>query len=352
MKYLRFYCLISLLLTACANQTSIHRDLDVDSGKGAFIDIKQRAVIVSHQIRDKGKRTIVCAEPSPDSMSALAGETSISVPNKIKLANAFQEGAAYTGLRTQSIQILRDGMFRLCEAYMSGAIDESSYGLLLRRYQKNMVALLAIEQLTATIKAPSPTISTSGAASVARDVSELKEMLTETKSQIKVLENNQSRTEDEENQLADLKEQKAVYESGIKNGNQIVASGQATATILSQSGGEIAEVSSEVTNAIKDIVLKIIDTDDLPAMCLSAIMHSDDKLAVYKSCVDLLNKTAQTHIAELEADIAYNKGVQTQAEKATSSSELKKVPAPRHTESIRSSSGTLLFQLDIKARDQ
>src|SRR3546814_5555877 len=46
-----------------------------------------------------------------------------------ELAFAMQDGAAFTGIRTQSIQLLRDFGYRLCESYMSGAISAAQYDL-------------------------------------------------------------------------------------------------------------------------------------------------------------------------------------------------------------------------------
>lgn len=52
------------------------------------------------------------------------------------------------GLRTQTIQLLRDAMYRLCEAYFNSGIESGKMAPIIDRYQDAMVALLAIEQLT------------------------------------------------------------------------------------------------------------------------------------------------------------------------------------------------------------
>lgn len=86
----------------------------------------------------------------------------------------MQESAGFVGLRTQSIQLLRDGFYRLCEGHMSGAIDENQYNILMRRYQKFMVALLGLEQLTGTIRVPPITISTQGIAEAAQSIESMR----------------------------------------------------------------------------------------------------------------------------------------------------------------------------------
>ena len=169
--------LAALSLSGCANLNSIHRELKTSEGNGALIDIKQRAIIASKSKTDPFN-TIICAEPSPDSMSAFAAELAgkANLPNGVaaQLASSVQESAAFTGLRTQSIQLLRDSMFRTCEAFMNNAITAGQYDLLARRYQKHTVALLAIEQLTGAIKSPPITIDTSGSAEAARSISEMR----------------------------------------------------------------------------------------------------------------------------------------------------------------------------------
>jgi hypothetical protein len=66
---------------------------------------------------------------------------------------SLSESAASIGLRTQSIQLMRDAMYRICEGYLSGALTDGSFETLHRRLQSSMVAILAIEQLTGAVKA-------------------------------------------------------------------------------------------------------------------------------------------------------------------------------------------------------
>jgi len=149
---------IGLVLSGCANLNSVYRELNVDNGTGAIIDIKQRAIFSSQRGEGKDRQTMICAEPSPDSLSAYAAEFaakgSVSGKETAGITSAVQEDASFVGLRTQSIQLLRDSLYRLCEGYMSGALDKQQYDILMRRYQRFMVALLAIEQLTGVLHSP------------------------------------------------------------------------------------------------------------------------------------------------------------------------------------------------------
>lgn len=103
------------------------------------IDAKQRVVFFT----ERDNYNVVCAEPSPDALSALSSNFSSSFQNNSKaianLGSSISESASSIGLRTQSIQLLRDGMYRSCEAYAAGAIDKDEYNRQQRRYQNLML---------------------------------------------------------------------------------------------------------------------------------------------------------------------------------------------------------------------
>ncbi|MGK0270135.1 MAG: hypothetical protein ACI88H_000770 [Cocleimonas sp.] len=300
------YLGILIFLTACGNLSSIHRPLNVDDGTGALIDIKQRGIIVSKNVSGSNTQTFVCAEPSPDAMSAYAAETSLSVPEKVKLANAFQEGTSFTGLRTQSIQLLRDGMYRLCEARLSGALDNSEYNLLLRRYQKNMVALLAIEQLTGTVKAPVTLISTTGSASLAQDIEQSEAQVEKQQGELTQL-STELATEKAKGDKADSDKVASLnskiankislidaLKQGITNNRSMLASGTATASIAQQTpmtntatGGSEQD---KLIAAVEKIVISIVEADDLPSMCFNhlKIEGSSKSTDLTESCKKLL----------------------------------------------------------------
>ena len=148
---------MSALSTGCATMTHLTREKKlpgVSSGTTLLVDAKQRAItnaVVGGALR-------VCAEPSPDALTALAASAGFSLSRAEAAALAtnasLAEGAASIGLRTQSIQLMRDAMYRLCEGYLSGAIDGLAFETLQRRFQSSMVAILAIEQLTGAVRAP------------------------------------------------------------------------------------------------------------------------------------------------------------------------------------------------------
>ena len=122
--------------------------LNTNAG-GALVAIDQRAII-SHLKTDANGQNpyaIVCAEPSPDGMTALSLSAS-GKSEKADLVAAFsaQENASYVGLRSQSIQLLRDAMYRACEGYLSGGLTKAAYDISMRRYQKNMVVIVIVQK--------------------------------------------------------------------------------------------------------------------------------------------------------------------------------------------------------------
>lgn len=336
-----FYFSLPILLTACGNLSSIHRPLNIDDGNGALIDIKQRAILVSKETTGSGvnisTQTFVCAEPSPDAMSAYAAETSLSVPDKIKLANAFQEGTSFTGLRTQSIQLLRDGMYRLCEARMSGALNNSEYNLLLRRYQKNMVALLAIEQLTGTVKAPVTLISTTGSASLAQDIEESEAQIEKLQGELAQINTDLS-TEKAKGDKADsdkvaslntkIANKTSLIEAlkqGVTNNRSIIATGTATASIAQQTPSAATPTDGanqdNIRATVEKIVTAIVETDDLPAMCFNHLkgVERNNSTELTLTCRELLkdllsNKKA---IAKAHLELAYAYIAKGEFDKAT-----------------------------------
>lgn len=187
-----FILLAAALSTTACERINITREIPVNlaKSKSVFIDAKQRVVTyipatTVHYIKNKdGSNTTttqtsmrVCAEPSPDALTAIATSANggLSAGDKFNFNAAFSraETAASIGLRTQSIQLMRDVLYRMCEEYQSGALTPAGVETLQRRYQSSMVTILAIEQLTGVVRPP-PVIlgseTSRGGAAAASDI--------------------------------------------------------------------------------------------------------------------------------------------------------------------------------------
>ena len=96
---------------------------------------------------------VFCAEPSPDVTEAfsqaLRAAVELGKPGKLSLSASssvsFATSVAQLGERLAVIQLFRDRMYRMCEAYANGAVDEVAYTLMLARNDKTMAALLSTE---------------------------------------------------------------------------------------------------------------------------------------------------------------------------------------------------------------
>lgn len=337
--------LIIPFLSGCGNLNSIHHFLTVDEGTGALVDIKQRAVLVSRKkIETTGNagqtyppqmQTIVCAEPSPDALSAYAAELAAEggIPGKVtaKLAGATQESAAFVGLRTQSIQLLRDSLYRLCEGYMSGALDKYQYDTLMRRYQRYMIALLGIEQLTGAMRAPSVTIQTQGKAVAAGEIADLRKEIEKIDEEIQEKTKAKETLETDLKNEADSEEKKAIQkeidavtkaiedkksdkddaEKGIKEERKgLVAEGSATASVsgVGLPTSRSDEHIQSVTEAVKEIVLEALRTDEIGQLCWGYLVYppkdSTGISEIKDACKAHIEKGGGVNVYALEKSIS------------------------------------------------
>jgi hypothetical protein len=107
-------------------------------------------------LRDKNGKTIpkrvVCAEPSPDAISALAfsGSLEAILPNNTtaKAQGEMAQTLSELGERTPVIQMLRDSLYRACEAHMNGLMSKDEYNDILAFFDLYSLTLLGIEDLT------------------------------------------------------------------------------------------------------------------------------------------------------------------------------------------------------------
>ncbi|MBX3724476.1 MAG: hypothetical protein KF823_00985 [Xanthomonadales bacterium] len=160
---------VCLLLSGCARLTSIHRtaNLPGDKPHAISVDAKQRMVLTQPWSNQHGTVLRICAEPPPDAFTALAtsvgaeasvsGEASADIA--AKLATSLSENAA-TIERSQTINVLREFMYRNCERYLSGAIDSDEFVVQAARDQQLIVQVLAIEQLTGASRAQAAVLTT------------------------------------------------------------------------------------------------------------------------------------------------------------------------------------------------
>ncbi len=138
--------LVLIATLGCANFKTIGRSTRLPGGGVAIhLDAAQRVVVASDQK--------YCAEPSPDAIKTFAATLGfelkgLSDEKAAKITAGLQEYITGSGIRTQSTTLMRDALYRICEAYYNGKLKEASVLHLLARSQDLTAVVLAIEQLT------------------------------------------------------------------------------------------------------------------------------------------------------------------------------------------------------------
>jgi len=133
------WLLFALVFLAGIETTLLVRPLLVDDGRNGIetkkmgrmemlvLDASRRSIIVSNDGQ-------FCSEPVPDAANTLAKEFASKIAGTKADMNAAAELSQLVNVeisklfeRSQGIQALRDGMYRLCEAYINHAISEDTY---------------------------------------------------------------------------------------------------------------------------------------------------------------------------------------------------------------------------------
>ncbi|WP_066796239.1 hypothetical protein [Sphingomonas soli] len=185
-----------LALSACSGVIHKQSRLQGNDPVAITVDARQRVILSQWDPSEtsaapgtaKPAFRRYCAEPSPDAFTVLgvaaSGSGTLGLDSDAKTLNAALQAAfssnesGSTISRTQTINMLREMMFRTCERYLSGAISKAQFQTIAARDQRVMVSILAIEQLTGSIAPPPVIINSSGNANTGFDPSEISETLT------------------------------------------------------------------------------------------------------------------------------------------------------------------------------
>lgn len=305
-------------------------------GKAIHLDAQQRLVMVN-------SLGAYCAEPSPDALAAYAASLSAGVSKlgagSASLSQALQSSAASIGLRTQSITLMRDNLYRLCEAYTNGRLTDKQAAILLNRSQDLTTGIVAIEQLTGAVIANQAILNqSSGGNSFAsllsnqklleqfeaenttfkNDLAALNTQLATANTELGTLKAATPKDADQisakENIIKDLENQIGVKKGDIARRDDIIAtlkkeqdSTLTSASVNNSSSGSFSSASrpinisteaaatammTTVAGSVEKIVDKIVNknyADDLCVMLISAETPPD--LAgqqVYYGCIERL----------------------------------------------------------------
>lgn len=250
---------LAILTAGCADLMSIHNRYSLNGVEALSIDAKQRVVYSVEKKYGDGPNAkawkAFCAEPSPDALAAISASGGLSAESAQKaLSAAFggSEAAGSIGLRTQTIQILRDAMYRLCEGYASGAMDNVAFSRMQRRYQHIMLGLLAIEQMTGAVVAQQVILSGSASASVGRTLGELQKQIDAAKNRRRLAQSAQEGTQaNSDGAKANVKSTQEAYDKAkTDNGsNENAPDVVVTAKALTGAKADAAVADKALANA-------------------------------------------------------------------------------------------------------
>lgn len=142
----------TLFLAACTNPPgTFFKAFSLRDDVSYSTDARQR-VITSSEPKESSRpglvdpKRIICAEPSPDVAIAVANSFAVGASvlgqGSGSVSAAQAEGLAQLAERTVTVQLLRDQMYRACEAYGNGAITGTTYSLIMSKNNKAMVTLM------------------------------------------------------------------------------------------------------------------------------------------------------------------------------------------------------------------
>jgi len=171
--------LLAVALSGCASMNSVHWVYPGPGKSRVFsTDAFQRHLIMTEDAQGKVR---TCSEASPDAMTVFSASLTgrgIVGPSERALEAAAAVGQTAASIeRTQTINMLREWMFRTCELWLSGALSKSEFLTRSARDHRSMIAILAVEQLTGVVKAPATIISGPAATAALAHGKEVAELL-------------------------------------------------------------------------------------------------------------------------------------------------------------------------------
>lgn len=325
------------------------RPIPADEPSVITVDAKQRHVLIQPEFEPPAKpgedarfvKLRMCAEPAPDVFAAIAtsGSGSLGVDAKSQSGEgAFGLSASETAAtieRTQTINLLRESFFRTCERYLNGAISKEAFIVQAGRDARAMVAVLAIEQLTGTVRPPATIISGPAVTANAQLSSELVTLYAaaakrrdEAEAAYKPLKGKEDAdcsklAGDAKTACEADKPKAAAAKAELDTANARVAEivklsgnvGQGTSALASttagtnQGGGNSTPASRSdiaiVADTVSDIVQEVTRVDDMKLFCIERFASGTlGEADLRANCLALLSRSAEFEAAKLGADIA------------------------------------------------
>ena len=298
-------CLLLAALAGAASGCStksgnIFTPFSLDDGTSVSTGSRQRLVVnTSPEATPRPglvqPKRIICAEPSPDVASTVANSfgsgLSIFGWGSGAVSASEAEGLIQLAERTVTVQLLRDQMYRACEAYANGAITGTTYSLITSKNNKTMVSLLLGEIAGGGIGRK---LGALGGSSKAEVRSAMQGHLKDSEKARKAseeLQNAETDLEEAEGLPADDTTKAGKVEAAKSKRDAAAQKLQNTAVAASNSSAEIATViaggqidikaSPELATVLKDMQEQFLNSDfleDFVSTCLVELgLNSEQK---------------------------------------------------------------------------
>ena len=336
MKRYRTSLIVNIIIifsfVACADFNSIGRMTKLPGPEGnegiaIHLDAKQRIVFAK-------AFGAICAEPSPDALSAFANSlgAGVSVPQQGagSIALALQESAASIGLRTQSIQLLRDSLYRTCEAYYSRGLNSAQLMELHMRFQDVMVGILAIEQLTGVVVARQVALGGTSNATASSQLAQIDGLLENAKAnetakeqRLQQAENDnqtkQSRVDAKEQELnsarsespqdtkkierlvkelSDLRQQLKLAEGNVESANDLADQAKETREAIEKNHGAALTAANAAASGTAEFATpaSVVNLSDQSTQAIATAVEKivtviTNKPRVVEKCLDILSSS-------------------------------------------------------------
>lgn len=307
-------CRIALFAMAAISTTGCSvKTLEADERVVTFSTMYEVVNSEPHEYK------VTCPEASPDALAMLAGSLSGETKG-VNLAAAYSESGANIGLRTHSIQLLRDQLYSICQGYANRGLSAFTYQTLLARNQRNTVVLMAIEQLTGILKTPSVAVSTSSQADAASNMARLTDELSSQQAKLKAISDKTS------TEYTDTKKNIETLTEGLKTARGSVAKASGTAETNTEEQKSFERFSDasivEITSAVENLAGLVVDggeadnlhvcTEILRTNASSSSITSTNQLVA--SCQNMIRAMVDGYAAKQELKnklLAKNSGGQS-----------------------------------------
>ena len=149
-RYLSVGAIALLLLGGCSDLLGV-RSKEFGGVKSAAVLAQYRLVTVRPRQAESTPANVTCTEPNPDVALAISGALSASAKStagaSADVAAQYGESIAQLGKRYATVSILSNMLFRDCEDFANGAINEVEYAYRMSRFGGLVVTLFALESV-------------------------------------------------------------------------------------------------------------------------------------------------------------------------------------------------------------